>query len=406
MLFNISTAKFLTPVLVLFAFLVGPVGAAAPKGLVVLLLACGGAGLIHWFSSGRPATLVPRFLAVIASILFLWALLTAFWAPGGWWALSLSMKLAALSGVGLGLVYGIGTLDESSRYRVGSALLWGVGMGVSILGVGYVYAMATGNSLWGNYDFDPLTTMNNGAVSMSLLLWPAAAILWGRERRLGAFLFLVAFVGFLFLFSSGAALLGTGAGLFAFALNAVFGRRGGIAIAFVMAVMVVSAPFAVSQIPEVKKVVSALPGLAPSAQHRLHMWKFVVERIEEKKMLGWGMNASRSIPQESSRLAPNMEIMPLHPHNGPLQIRLELGLPGAGLAAVLIFYVFFPRVWGLPNRLGAGFRAAVATGYITVGAVSFGVWQNWWIAMAWCLAALIGLATSVMPASDRTKPLG
>jgi O-antigen ligase len=280
---NASTAKFLTPVLVLFAFLMGPVGAAAPKALVVLVIAGGGAGLVHWFSSGRPATLVPRFLGVIASVLFLWALLTALWAPDGWRALSLTLKLAALSGTGLGLVYGMGILDEPSRGRMGNALLWGVGLGVGILGAGYVYAMTTGKPLWGNYDFDPLTTMNNGAVVLSLLLWPATAILWRRERRLAAFLFLAAVVGFLFLFSSGAALLGAGAGILVFALNAGFGRRGGIAVAFVMAAMVVSAPFAISQIPEVKKVVSALPGLAPSAQHRLHMWKFVVERIEEKK---------------------------------------------------------------------------------------------------------------------------
>jgi O-antigen ligase len=82
-------------------------------------------------------------------------------------------------------------------------------------------------------------------------------------------------------------------------------------------------------------------GITSSSRHRLAMWSFATEKIDEKLWLGWGFDASRHIPQEDRRLAPNMEIMPLHPHNLALQTRLELGLPGSLILAGLVFSIFY-----------------------------------------------------------------
>lgn len=409
---NAKTDKFLTFALVLFAFLIGPLGVVAPKGLVLLVLTGGVAGLAHWIVAGRPVALAPRPLSFILAIFFLWSLVTALWAPDFARAASLPMKLAGLTLAGLGLVYGAGALDDASRKLLGRALFWGVVAGVGVLAVAYGYARWTGDSLWGTYYFDPLTTLNAGAVVMSLLLWPLVAGLWRQGRRRLACFIPAAVIGLLLLLSSGAALLAAGAGAVVLGLAVLFGRRGGVGVAVLLALMVLAGPFAVSQTPDVKTMTRAVAGLPQSAQHRLYMWKFALERIDEKRFLGWGMDAARALPQESRRLAPNMEIMPLHPHNGPLQIRLELGLPGAVIAAALVFFVLWLpwkiSGYGTPDRLAAGFKVAAATGYISVGAVSFGVWQNWWIAMAWCLAALMSsLGVSGAPVtrpSDRAMP--
>jgi O-antigen ligase len=103
------------------------------------------------------------------------------------------------------------------------------------------------------------------------------------------------------------------------------------------------------------------------------------------------MDASRAIPQEDRRLAPNMEIMPLHPHNALLQVRLELGLPGAALVAAILSILFAKVIGGIGDRTARAFAAGAAGAYLAVAAVSYGMWQNWWMATAWALAALMAV---------------
>jgi O-antigen ligase len=82
---------------------------------------------------------------------------------------------------------------------------------------------------------------------------------------------------------------------------------------------------------------------------------------------------------------PRSELLPLHPHNGALQLWLELGLPGAvlgGLLALLLGYA--------AGRAG---RPAIAAAMLASGAVtamlSFGLWQEWWVG-----AELLALAAA------------
>ncbi|MCH7937447.1 MAG: hypothetical protein IH994_10235 [Proteobacteria bacterium] len=39
-----------------------------------------------------------------------------------------------------------------------------------------------------------------------------------------------------------------------------------------------------------------------------------------------------------------------------------------------------------------GRQRARGGGYLTVAALSYGVWRNWWVAFAWALAAMTALA--------------
>lgn len=122
------------------------------------------------------------------------------------------------------------------------------------------------------------------------------------------------------------------------------------------------------------------------------MWSFAAEKIGEKPWLGWGMGASRHIPQEEYRLAPNMEIMPLHPHNLALQTRLELGLPGALILAGFVFAIFYRLATFTDDGWKSGVAMAAASAWLFVANVSYGMWQSWWIAMAFLLAILMKIA--------------
>ena len=141
------------------------------------------------------------------------------------------------------------------------------------------------------------------------------------------------------------------------------------------------------------------PSLKESAIHRLIIWRFVADRIAERPVIGWGMDASRAIPggeAHASDAMPEVKMsgivtmLPLHPHDAALQWRLELGLPGALLCVAILGLVLW-RIAGSeqippPQRaLALGCAAAI----LTIAMASFGAWQAWWLSSIWLTAAFM-----------------
>ena len=82
------------------------------------------------------------------------------------------------------------------------------------------------------------------------------------------------------------------------------------------------------------------------------------------------------------------ESLPLHPHDGWLQIWLELGGIGAGLVALLLWTVVsrLGRLRAAPSAQATA--AATLVAGLTICSVSFGVWQSWWLSSLWIAAAM------------------
>ncbi|PZR32634.1 O-antigen ligase [Caulobacter segnis] len=121
----------------------------------------------------------------------------------------------------------------------------------------------------------------------------------------------------------------------------------------------------------------------PSWDHRLNIWAFAAERILVHPMRGWGIDASRTFG-----LA-----IPLHTHNAPLQIWLELGAFGAAMAAAFFAWILYGVLgWIERDRRDGAMAAAVVVSYLVVGALSFGVWQEWWLALGALAAIACGVA--------------
>lgn len=120
----------------------------------------------------------------------------------------------------------------------------------------------------------------------------------------------------------------------------------------------------------------ALKAAVPlSWSQRMGYWSHAADWISDHPLRGWGLDASRSF-------SPGIR---LHPHDAALQIWLELGLIGAVAAAV--FWAVVLGGQSTPDRDPARVtRVATAVTYLTFAAVSFGVWQEWWLA-AGALAA-------------------
>lgn len=375
----------------------GPFAVVSPMSLTLLVLAGGILGLRAWWEAERPTEWLASPVVAALAALIAWGLISALWAARPGSAALLAVRLAGLCALGLAVFFAFTRLDKDARNAVEKASLCGFGGGIVLLAAGLAYAEITGDSLWGEFDEDPRTPLNNGAVVTSLLLWPVTAILVRRGRGLTAMVIAAGVLGVLSFLTSGAALLAAATGGAAFLAVRLVGDRGATALATLLALLIVAAPYVVDQVAHSGRAAEAASKLPTSAQHRLKMWAFAVERIGDKPILGWGLDGSRSIPQEERRLAPHIEIMPLHPHNAALQVRLELGLPGVLLFAALVFVVFRVVGQAAPTRFGGGILAAQATAYLTVGALSYGVWQNWWIGAAWIVAGLSRMAVQPGP---------
>jgi O-antigen ligase len=110
---------------------------------------------------------------------------------------------------------------------------------------------------------------------------------------------------------------------------------------------------------------------------RMGYWSHALDGIEQHPLRGWGLDASRIFPG-----------IVLHPHDTALQIWLELGGCGALLAATF-WWLSITRLARVRADVATIALVASTTVYLLFGALNFGVWQEWWLALG-ALVALVG----------------
>jgi O-antigen ligase len=156
------------------------------------------------------------------------------------------------------------------------------------------------------------------------------------------------------------------------------------------AVMFIVMPAVVLAGRAAAQALSLAPDLPLSWAMRLGYWMHAADWIGDHPLRGWGLEASR-------QFGPGIV---LHPHSGPLQVWLELGAVGA-LAAAAVWWLALSRLARPKPDLVAAATCASAAVYLLFGGVNFGLWQEWWLALA-ALAAAIGAAAkgqNVLPPS-------
>ena len=118
-----------------------------------------------------------------------------------------------------------------------------------------------------------------------------------------------------------------------------------------------------------------------SWEARVQIWGVAATHAAERPLLGWGLDGSRAFPG----------VIPLHPHDMSLQVWLELGAAGA-ILAVAFWMLVFERCAAMAreDRTLAAAATASAAAYLVIGALSFGAWQEWWLALGALSAAAIG----------------
>ena len=154
---------------------------------------------------------------------------------------------------------------------------------------------------------------------------------------------------------------------------------------FMVKTLVVLAAIAILAAPLFSSIITLiddkiLMGLPDSWEHRLYMWDYIFRRISEQPLTGFGFDNARTYSDLITLSSGDtVTLLSHHAHNAGLQIWLETGLIGAGLAGLTILTCLGPAkrfVRIHPNRAFGlcGFLTAV----ILLSSMSFGVWQFWW----------------------------
>ncbi len=229
---------------------------------------------------------------------------------------------------------------------------------------------------------------------LALFCWPAALFLANRfAKGLSQWMIGTLFIGLVAAavqMSADAALAGLAVGLLAYSAVALTGR---LAILFLVAATTlywVATPLLVLLAVDHGLFARAQSVLGASWDARLDIWSFATARIMEHPLFGWGLDASRTFGNS----------IPLHTHNGALQVWLELGAIGSLLMATAWLFLL-KAVYDLveEDRRLAAVAAASACAYLMIGAVSFGIWQEWWLALGALVVAVIVALRRVRPAA-------
>jgi O-antigen ligase len=345
----------------------------------------------------------PRGAAVWAGLaLFVWGSLSALWALQPPKALGTSAQIGGFVLLGAAACRAVAEDDEAAKRRLALAASAGLLAGLLLAGLD----AATGNgvraAVRGLKEAPPHLAFGLKPAASAMALWlPIAAAAPGLPRVWRGLVLAVGAAVLLLLPGETpkiAVLAAAAAGGAAWLAPRSAPRLLGALLAAAVLLM----PFALG--PVLARGVPA-DGLALSAAHRLLIWDFAAARVAERPLLGWGMEGSRAVPGRDARPSPEAlgrfrlsgpaagylpgaELLPLHPHNGALQIWLELGALGALVVAMFAFL--------LGRAAARAARPEVATATLAAGAVtamlSFGAWQEWWVgAELMAAAAIAGL---------------
>lgn len=370
---------------------------AAPVMLIVLTAIM--AGHVALRENRVPVLAWP--LAAMAALFFLYATISSAWAIEPAESLWTGVRLAGLFASGLFLLAAVQTVPDAGRRTAGNLLIVGMiaGMGffaVELLsggGITYAIREATGAP---PKAFSIL--FNRTASVFALFIWPALIVLALRRRFLAGAALLLASAWLASLTESGASLIGLAAGIAAAGLVGLAGPVVLRICAFLAAACTVAAPLLVMAAHRLPVLADAIAG-ASSFGHRLRIWQYSVDKTLEHPLVGWGLDAARHLGTGGYETGKNADLMPLHPHNIPLQIWLELGLVGAVLAAVFFAAAGVRASRLKPGRIALALVAGSMVSAICIIGLSYGAWQWWWLSTLWLAAAM---TAAVLPVAARS----
>jgi exopolysaccharide production protein ExoQ len=376
----IGLIVFLAPVLALYV----------PLALATLLPVA-----VLFTVIGRIGSGAPRFRPNTASSVFVAGLIVTAAASVGWsYATDLTWdklpRTALIAVAGMLLVAAASGLGKDETRSISKSFIAGI-----ILTLVLIVIERFSGGLLIRTDISStnlvgfLNQFNRPLSIVAIMIWPAAVILADKRPVYGIGLIAITLMMFA-TFQTGAATAAVVFGTLVFGGVYAAPRIMAPLTGAFLGIAVLLAPTIEHVLPP-PKVLFERFNLPRSAYHRLLVWEFTSAKIAERPVLGWGFNTSRTIPGGKDNLDASEAALPLHPHNAALQWRLELGILGALFGAGL-FVVggVSARRYGRNRVAQAGAAATMASAF-TIGMLSFGAWQSWWLSGLFIITAIAAL---------------
>jgi len=405
-------------ILGLAAFLTLPIAIFAPKGLAILFTLAAVASLIAGLARRQKNLFMAGWDLRLAIAFSLWSLASAVWSITPEVSMKGALVFSAVTFGGLILIFMARRLEGKAKDILETGLIAGGILGFAIIGIEVVFGSPINAILWMALGRPPqpptvlILIINQGAAVAAIFLLPWILAIKKRIGPLwaaGAFAFGVTVLAFCQADSQKVALF---IGIVATLIVLVGGSRALKGFSLLFVVFILSAPWVVATLPDPLQVNNSAAFLPKSAQHRLLIWETTAGHIFERPILGAGFDTARAFYGDDQKVinyfggkdsdigwANNFEPIPLHPHNGFLQVWLELGAVGAILLAAGLFYIFY-RIAAVENN----FRRSMIFGSFVTGlvifAISYGAWQAWWMSAIWLVMAFGAAAFNV--ADDNT----
>ena len=233
------------------------------------------------------------------------------------------------------------------------------------------------------------TRLNQASVSFAILIFPACAVLVCRGQAIFALLLAAVTAATIYALVGTAAkavlIAGLPMGLLLYRSRARVAR----AAAVISVVAIITAPLTFARLERLPGLLETADVVKLSVGHRPLIWSFAGDRIAERALVGWGLDASRAIPGGEDLIRTGETWLPLHPHNAALQLWLELGVPGAVLFALLVAIAWLALSNAEWPRLFAGAAGASLTIALVGCFATYGMWQEWWLGTLWFSLFLI-----------------
>lgn len=379
------------------AFTVVQIGIWTPLGLAPMVVAAGVLAVpLYWWRM-RALPHIAGYAVLLIGVFILWSAVSLLWTlePGS--ALRKLGSLGVMIVIGVAFVFSVREFID--RPFVAIALTASLLIAVLLVCLEKFAGAPLYGLFWGERPagtwLEFLNRYNRGMTVIALLAWPAARAA-GRYHPAAAVLLIASVLGLSGYMNSAAAIVALVLGSVVWCVVWLLPRyRVPELLGAIAAATIILMPAAVDLIPGKGQDLSVRAVLPESAYHRILIWQFTNDRIEERQIVGWGFDASRAIPGRAKNVGKDLPALPLHPHNAALQWRLELGIPGVMLGALLVF-VLFRHVRAYESRPDRAVVAAMLTSGVTIALLSYGIWQSWWV------AALL-FAAAFAPTARRTN---
>jgi glycosyltransferase involved in cell wall biosynthesis/O-antigen ligase len=378
------------------------------RDIAVATLIFASLGLLVWQKPQLGSARLWRSPAILCAFAFLaWSAAAVLWAPH----LPLETWLKTATNIALGLSLAV-VLAKQPRALIdraaGTVLVSALAL-IALLAIERI----TGGFFVGLHRetqtvFQRLTTLSGGLVLLCTTCFACGLLL---TRFVGALIAIPLWVCAVLAVSLGypmdaevVAILG---GALVFIIVLMGGRAAAVVLMTLLVLGMLGWGFAAEQAAEAGLHRWLMTNVDPNWGYRVEIWRYVNELIHARLWQGYGFDASRVVGQ-SATLMPSFEGKTsfLHPHNGMLQLWLELGLVGVALFVAAIALAFKSYLTRNPNRMALATLSATVTTTAVIWSLSFGAWQGWWLAVLGLTASCLVIACRVQePAGGSGKRL-